>query len=193
MYVQTLVQSLAAGMYSTSCPPGAGVGRVWPGAGSTPRFGTHAQNSLPFRRGGGSGGRARGEGAAEEEVRVAGTRTRPRGSPGQHASLWASKRLLLQPPSCTASGGPDFRVFTTQRHSSMDADKGRPDTSSAPGHLTQASDQPGAYRPGSELKTPSPASRGVAGVEVGSALAFKALPMTSLMARGAGAVEGGAL
>ena len=44
---------------------------------------------------------------------MAGTRTRPRGrSPGQHARPWASKRRLLQPPSCTASGGPDFRGVT---------------------------------------------------------------------------------
>ena len=50
---------------------------------------------------------ARGAGAAEGGARVAGTRTRPWGSPWQHASLWASKRRLLQPPSCTASGGPD--------------------------------------------------------------------------------------
>ena len=55
---------------------------------------------------------ARGAGAAEGGARVAGTRTRPRGSPGQHARLWASKRRLLQPPSCTASGGPDFRGVT---------------------------------------------------------------------------------
>ena len=40
-------------------------------------------------------------------------------------------------------------------------------TSSAPRHPDQASEQPGAQRRGSELKTPSPASRGVAGVEVG--------------------------
>ena len=88
-----------------------GFGPAW---GSTPRFklGTHAQNSLPFRRGGGSGGRARGEGAVEGGARVAGTRTRPRGSPGQHARLWASKSRLLQPASGTASGGPDFRGFS---------------------------------------------------------------------------------
>ena len=55
---------------------------------------------------------ARGAAAAEGGARVAGTRTRPRGSPGQHARLWASKRRLLQPPSCTASGGPDFRGVT---------------------------------------------------------------------------------
>ena len=42
-------------------------------------------------------------------MRVAGTRTRPRGSPGQHARLWASKSRLLQPASGTDSGGPDFR------------------------------------------------------------------------------------
>ena len=60
---------------------------------------------------------------------MAATRTRPRGSPGQHARLWASKRRLLQPPSCTASGGPDFRgVYSTQRHPSMDPDKGRPES-----------------------------------------------------------------
>ena len=39
---------------------------------------------------------ARGAGAAEGGARVAGTRTRPRGSPGQHARLWASKRCLSQ-------------------------------------------------------------------------------------------------
>ena len=43
---------------------------------------------------------------------MAGTRTRPRGSPGQHARLWASKSRLLQPASGTASGGPDFRGFS---------------------------------------------------------------------------------
>jgi hypothetical protein len=42
---------------------------------------------------------------------VAGTRIRPRDSPGQHARLWASKCRLLQPPSSTASGGPDLRGF----------------------------------------------------------------------------------
>jgi len=66
----------------------------------------------PFRRGGGSGGRARGEGAVEGGARVAGTRTRPRGSPGQHARLWASKSRLLQPASGADSGGPDFRGFS---------------------------------------------------------------------------------
>ena len=45
---------------------------------------------------------ARGAGAAEGGARVAGTRNRPRGSPGQHARLWASKRRRLQPPSCSA-------------------------------------------------------------------------------------------
>jgi len=48
----------------------------------------------------------------EGGARVAGTRTRPRGSPGQHARLWASKSRLLQPASGTASGGPDFRGFS---------------------------------------------------------------------------------
>ena len=42
---------------------------------------------------------------------MAGTRIRPRDSPGQHARLWASKCRLLQPPSSTASGGPDLRGF----------------------------------------------------------------------------------
>ena len=40
------------------------------------------------------------------------------GAAGRSAGgrLWASKRRLLQPPSCTASGGPDFRgVYSTQR------------------------------------------------------------------------------
>ena len=55
---------------------------------------------------------ARGAGAVEGGARVAGTRTRPRGSPGQHARLWASKSRLLQPASGTASGGPDFRGFS---------------------------------------------------------------------------------
>ena len=54
----------------------------------------------------------RGRGRWESRPRDPGTRTRPRGSPGQHARLWASKRRLLQPPSCTASGGPDFRGVT---------------------------------------------------------------------------------
>ena len=100
---------------------GSGLGAA---RGSTPRFGT--QNSLPciawrsWRRGRvapdfkplpTASSMARGAGAAEGGARVAGTRTRPRGSPGQHARLWASKRRLLQPPSCTASGGPDFRGF----------------------------------------------------------------------------------
>ena len=102
---------------------GSGLGAA---RGSTPRFGT--QNSLPciaWRKLASRSGEppdfkplptassmARGAGAAEGGARVAGTRTRPRGSPGQHARLWASKRRLLQPPSCTASGGPDFRGVT---------------------------------------------------------------------------------
>ena len=38
----------------------------------------------------------RGRGRWESRPRDPGTRTRPRGSPGQHARLWASKRCLSQ-------------------------------------------------------------------------------------------------
>ena len=55
---------------------------------------------------------------------MAGTQTRPRGSPGQHARLWASKRRLLLPPFCTASGGPDFRGQVADFHGAMAAQPG---------------------------------------------------------------------
>ena len=119
---------------------------------------------------------------------MAGTRTRPRGSPGQHARLWASKRRLLQPPSCTASGGPDFRgVYSTQRHPSMDPDKGRPESPHQhPGIRIRPRSSPGLN---AEVRNSQLPPLYAAFVEVGSALACKALPTGSSMARGAWAAE----
>jgi len=74
------------------------------------RFGTHAQNSLPFRSGGGSGGsEGRGQWREERGWKAPGPGLGPWGSPGQHARLWSSKSRFLQPASGTDSGGPDFR------------------------------------------------------------------------------------
>ena len=142
------------------------------------------------RRGGGRGGRARGEWAADGGAPVAGTRTRPRGSPGQHARLWGNKSLLLHPASSTASGVLDFRCFSppngmarqirtrgVRSHFISSFQSQRLRTSLGLNAQARKSQLPTLY---SEF------------VVVGSALVCKALSTASSMARGARAAEGDA-
>ena len=159
---------------------------------ATHRWHAHLPSRLLFGTSRPTSMAARGAGAAEGGARVAGTRTRPRGSPGQHARLWASKRRLLQPPSCTASGGPDFRGVTApngiHRWIRIRVVRNHLISTQASGSGLGAA-RGSTPRFGTQNSLPCIAWRSWRRGRVSPR--FKGLPTASSMARGAGAAEEG--